>query len=268
MVTIDKDNVTERERWVAGFSARDEPLADAQDSVAPWLAPVEARIRLHREAWAALTFEQQCEVCETEAAIAAFYEGERVSAANKQTRRKREANLQRSGCRLTDEATELVFNGQSYQTEALTAVASWHAKRAKPWLVLAGLTGCGKSYAAAEWVARHGGVWVRADELVRLWWANFGEQYDRQDAARNASLLVVDDVGCELDAARMLAVLLDLLDARKSARLHPTILTTNVTRYGFAERYQNDRLMSRMHESVEWAALDSATDLRQTGKGK
>lgn len=262
MVTVTEQNVQALEQSVSRVSARSEP--DPQPQGSGWTQYLASQIREHRERWQGMTAAEQREILETETAIAEFHQRRDTLAEHKTRLKKREAVLKRSGCRLTDEAWEAVIADQVVSTTALVALEQWAAAGARPWIVLSGTTGCGKSFAAAEAIAHRGGEWVRADELVRIWWANFGDQYERQDTVRNARLLVIDDLGCELDAQRQLSVLLDLLDARKSARKHPTIVTTNLTKHAFAARYDNERLMSRMHESVQWVALD-AGDMRRTG---
>lgn len=165
--------------------------------------------------------------------------------------------------RCTDEMRTALVNATYAETDAVKCARDWFANRDKPWLVLSGPTGCGKSMAAAAVPAENRyAMFIRADELVRLFSSMFGEQYDQQHKLRNTELLVIDDLGCELDATRMLPALLDLLDARQSARRHPTIVTTNLTPAAFRERYTNDRLNSRMAELVRWEGITSA-DLRR-----
>jgi hypothetical protein len=138
-------------------------------------------------------------------------------------------------------------------------VRGWRAARISvPWLALSGGTGCGKSVAAAWMVADCGGMWVRAERLVRVFAASFGDQFEEQEQIRDCAFLVLDDIGSELDAARMTSVLIELLDSRKSRR-QATLLTTNLGRPQFKDRYGNERLLSRLHESVQWEPI-SGTD--------
>jgi DNA replication protein DnaC len=175
---------------------------------------------------------------------------------------KRREAFRSNGCAVTDEVFEAIVGNTLGDTQALRELKAWGTQRDKPWVALSGPTGCGKSVAVASLMWGAGGRFVRADEAVRLFASMFGEQYEQQQKLRDAGLLVIDDVGGELDAARMLPVLLDLLDSRKSARSTPTVLTTNLTKKEFRERYANDRLMSRMAESVQWVALNGE-DLRR-----
>lgn len=187
-------------------------------------------------------------------------EAKRLSEARLR-RAQRATNIESFRC--TDAMREALVDGRITDTDAVTVAQTWLVERDKPWLVLSGPTGCGKSLAAASVAANHrAGTFVRADELVRLFSSMFGEQYERQQGLRDAQLLVVDDLGCEYDAGRMLPALLDLLDARQSAKRHPTIVTTNLTPQAFRERYPNDRLHSRMAELVRWEGVLSE-DMRR-----
>ena len=182
----------------------------------------------------------------------------------REAQEKREKRANRiAGFRCTDAMRDALLSQTYAETDAVKRAREWWEQRAKPWLLLSGPTGCGKSLAAASIPADHvHGTFVRADEVVRLFSSMFGEQYEQQQSLRQARLLVLDDLGCELDAARMLPALLDLLDARQSARRHPTIVTTNLTPAAFRERYANDRLNSRMAELVQWEGL-TGDDLRR-----
>lgn len=194
---------------------------------------------------------------------------ERVDRENEELRKYEEQQLQqrRTGriemFRCTDAMREALVAATYTDTDAVKCARDWFAQRDKPWLVLSGPTGCGKSMAAAAVPAENRtAMFIRADELVRLFSSMFGDQYERQQKLRDTQLLVIDDLGCELDSTRMLPALLDLLDARQSARKHPTIVTTNLTPAAFRERYANDRLNSRMAELVRWEGITSP-DLRR-----
>lgn len=167
------------------------------------------------------------------------------------------------GFRCTDAMRDALLDATYAETDAVKRARDWYASRDKPWLLLSGPTGCGKSMAAASIpVENYGADFVRADELVRVFASMFGELHEQQQRLRDVGLLVIDDLGCELDHARMLPALLDLLDARQSARRHPTIVTTNLTAAAFRERYANDRLNSRMAELVRWEGL-TGDDMRR-----
>lgn len=179
-------------------------------------------------------------------------------------RKSRDKRIERiEGFRCTDSMREALLASTYSETDAVKRANAWWADRDKPWLLLSGPTGCGKSMAAASIPADNcRATFMRADELVRVFSSMFGEQYEAQQKVRDCNLLVLDDLGCELDASRMLPALLDLLDARQSARKHPTIVTSNLTAAAFRDRYANDRLNSRMAELVRWEGL-TGEDLRR-----
>lgn len=192
------------------------------------------------------------------------HEREIREAAEVERRCKRIDNLDAAKeCRLSDAARHAIIKGDGLlPTTAIEAVRGWRAARISvPWLALSGGTGCGKSVAAAWMVADCGGMWVRAERLVRVFAASFGDQFEEQEQIRDCAFLVLDDIGSELDAARMTSVLIELLDSRKSRR-QATLLTTNLGRPQFKDRYGNERLLSRLHESVQWEPI-SGTDLRR-----
>lgn len=181
-----------------------------------------------------------------------------------QARWSRAANLDRAkDCRVTDDVREaLVSRNGLRDTASRSAVRVWiDDAQARPWLVLSGGTGCGKSVAAAEYVAEHGALWVRAELLVRVFQANFGDQFEQQELIRDCRDLVLDDIGSEAEPLKMCSVLIEILDARKSRRQR-TIVTTNLGKRAFAERYANERLISRLAEQIAWHG-DTATDLRR-----
>ena len=208
-----------------------------------------------KKAWDRLTPEQQARVEQLEIAVSDYRTLETQEEERQKAVAGRRRRLEQSGCRLIDRAFDACVLGQLEETGAMATLRRWWAERVKPWFVLSGATGSGKSIAAADKVADTGGLWVRADQVVRLYWANFGDQYEQQQALRDTHLLVIDDLGCELDASRMLPALLDLLDSRKSARSHSTVVTTNLNKKAFSERYANERLSSRMVESVLWEGI-------------
>lgn len=164
--------------------------------------------------------------------------------------------------RLPDETYEALIRGKLDDHTALLAVKTWLADpAARPCLVLAGSTGCGKTVAAAYALSERGGAWMPAARMVRVFMSNFGDGFAEQERCRSAGLLVVDDVGTEDAADRIAGVLTELLDSRCS-RKHRTIITANMTKKAFADRYASERLMSRMVLLSQWVASKDA-DLRR-----
>lgn len=196
-------------------------------------------------------------------AAVALYEAQKRQNELGEIWRRKADRLERSGVRLRDEVRNRLLDGELDQTEALSTVLTWRDdKSRRPWLVLSGRTGTGKSVSAATAIAVDGGLWIRADDVVRIFAGLFGDALERQARVEHARLLVLDDVGCEADKDRMQPALIELIDARVSAMWTPTIVTTNLTKRDFATRYDSERLMSRFSELVTWVALDGP-DLRR-----
>jgi DNA replication protein DnaC len=165
--------------------------------------------------------------------------------------------------RLPDEVAERLRAGKLDETDAGRKVRAWISSRTRPpWLCISGGAGVGKTVAGIDLICRSWGRWVRASDLVAAFSAMFGEQHEMQQKYRDTRLLVIDDVGTESDPARMLSALLELLDERPSAASTPTLITTNLTPKQFAERYQNERLMSRFAQLVKWEGV-TGPDLRR-----
>jgi DNA replication protein DnaC len=127
---------------------------------------------------------------------------------------------------------------------------------------MSGTTGCGKTVALGTIAAQWDTMYVGADDLCRTFSANFGEQLAKQERIRDTNkLLALDDIGTEIDDTRMLPTLLEIINARASAVYTPTVIATNLTKKDFADRYKNERLMSRMAR-VQWTTVQGE-DLRR-----
>jgi chromosomal replication initiation ATPase DnaA len=164
--------------------------------------------------------------------------------------------------RLTDDVHRALLDGTPLlETESLRAAKRWALGGEKPCIVLNGGVGCGKSVGAAFVLAQFGGLWLPAERACRIFQSNFGLGFEMQTQARDCAMLILDDVGTEGDQARMLLVLTELLDCRKS-RKHRTVITSNLTRAKFEARYKSERLNSRFAETVTWAS-SSGADLRR-----
>lgn len=191
--------------------------------------------------------------------------------AERETRDQRVARLERCGMHhsLLDGDFAAVRDMQVENSDALASVDAWWGDpNALPWLCLAGGTGRGKTMALADLAARHTARYTTAEELSRVWGANYGPQYDEQLAARNCSLLLIDDVGTELDNRLMTAALLSLLSRRGRKSETQTVITTNFAASTFAGTYKNDRILSRLNTHVQWVALTGADRRKNKPKPK
>jgi len=135
--------------------------------------------------------------------------------------------------------------------------------------VLSGPTGCGKSMAAAAWLAEFGGRAPLWDSAARL---SATSRYDADARARRESAtgMVLDDLGVEYaDRGGNWQADLDALVDWFYGHGRPLVVTTNIPLAGrdgrnpFADRYQA-RIASRVAESLGWLAV-SGPDLRRRG---
>lgn len=220
----------------------------------------------HVRAWKAQEDERRRQDPEGYEAELAKYEADKRRLETEESWMRRGARLESSGimCEIPDDIRPALIAGTLPASEPLTATQAWMADRDRhPWIVLGGSTGVGKTCAAADAIAAEGGVFKTADEVVAAFAAMFGAEAQERERILRARVLVIDDVGTELDRDRMLAALVTLLSKRASAMWTPTILTANMTANAFRERYKNERLMSRFAKSVKWVSLQCKTDLRR-----
>lgn len=186
----------------------------------------------------------------------------------------RRERLARAKPRLPAEALQALVAGKLRQTRHLDVVQAWVERSNRPILFVAGSTGTGKSVAAAWAIAKLGGAYLSASDLVRMSRTTWREREQLEDKL-GARLLVLDDLGTEPDLAAMHGPLLDLVDRRQG---HPwlTIVTTNLPKetverpdgeriVGLRDRYPEPRLWSRL--TASWAYVSSTgDDLRARGE--
>ena len=255
------DCILELEKLVRPYAQRDQNYGDSEFG-----KRMSVYADASRERWSALTPTDQAGIVAAESEIAERRERAKERERVSELRSKRARRLNESGIRLRDADFEAVLAGKLADTPALGAASEWFNDRGEhAWLVLSGGTGAGKTLATASLIAELAGdsVYLRADMACKIWGAAFGNQFELQSQARDADLLVLDDLGAEEDPARMQRVLLDLFDARASARSFPIVVTTNLKRGELKSRYANERLHSRL-TAAKWVGL-TGEDLRRTG---
>ena len=132
----------------------------------------------------------------------------------------------------------------------------------RPMLVLHGITGSGKSVAAAAVLAQTiGGRWASGRTLLECYVGSFGETLQRRAVLQTSKLLVLDGIGDERPdrAGDMADALLDMLAHRTQRR---TILTTRMSDQLFARRYPSPPLGSLFVESADLVAIPTG-DMRK-----
>ena len=150
-------------------------------------------------------------------------------------------------------------------TQALAVARKWHQQEGndvRPWLVLLGPPGVGKTFAAAWAIAatlRDKGRVIRAAELVQLAYPNYRDQTDgRGDTGRPG---VLEDLGTEHAEARFGPALLEFFEHRLNTA---TIVTSNLSSRDLRERYDG-RLIDRMRDRGVVVELGGASMRRQDG---
>lgn len=202
------------------------------------------------------------------------WEREQAQHAALQGQYVRERHLERQPeLRVTDAVLHAIVRGEPLQaTGALDIVQRWYRSTSKPTLIVAGNPGCGKSVAAAWLIAEAGGIWLRAERARRAYVSNFGPDLDKLSEALSARMLVVEDVGTELDSQSFGGFLCELLEQRKSSH-HRTLITTNLGRGAWATMYGDERVASRLgkkgaaSETVHWVSVEGP-DMRARPAGK
>lgn len=173
----------------------------------------------------------------------------------------RAARLRRAAPPLLDSDMNLIITDNVARTKFIDAIGQWSTvARDKPILILGGAVGRGKSFAAAYALAARGGMYIGAQEIVRIFAAQFGEEVNDQTRALSCRCLVLDDVGTELNRAAMAHVLLRCVDERRQHGRR-TVITTNFPRSAFRKEYNDPRLHSRLDQSSVYVA-DKGDDMR------
>jgi DNA replication protein DnaC len=186
-------------------------------------------------------------------------EAEREQRARARHRREfRAAAVERMP--VTEEDARRIIEDKLDDRHALRVVKRWLEAAPCPWLVLSGGTGTGKTVAAAYAAAELGGMYVSAPELRPLFtrsaWDR-GADRDRAEALMTTRLLVIDDLGTEVDEPEKFASeLFKVLNARQRLR---TIVTTNLSpeRLLDPKRY-TDRVVDRLEHMTTTSAGVSA----------
>jgi len=127
----------------------------------------------------------------------------------------------------------------------------------RPFLLLHGATGTGKSVgAAAAAIARPGSLWVYPRDLAEAYMSRYAEALARRHALEQAPLLVIDGLGAEsAPVAHMLDALLGLLPVRLRRR---TIITTQLSQTAYAARYKHAPLQHLLEQSAYHVSLSRA----------
>lgn len=150
----------------------------------------------------------------------------------------REARAKRlAGCGvddyLEDHARQGLISGK-LRGPGTGIVQTWMATHT-PCLALFGPTGTGKTVSAAWALARITGRYLCAPDLCDLYVGGVRQRSEYRLCV-DSPLLVIDELGTELDAGVAAAVLHDVVNRRQTSRRR-TILLGNLSRAAFVARY-------------------------------
>lgn len=162
---------------------------------------------------------------------------------------------------IPDEDVRMLILDTTGDRAPLRAVQEY-MRGSKALAVLHGDVGVGKTLAACWALAARGGHFVSAMDVARIF-TSFSEEA-RRAKLMSAFVLVVDDVGQELDPAKFGPCLTELINRRRSGGKR-TILTSNLSPRALRERYPDRRLWSRVSQCVHGRGFEGA-DLRKGGE--
>jgi DNA replication protein DnaC len=163
-------------------------------------------------------------------------EMEAIERAAAEDRARREALRDWGARHLPKRVAAVLSTGADESLEAMAVAKRWLVSP-KPWLVLLGGTGLGKSVAAA-WALRQCAergatvAWAQADTMA-VSAGGFGGE-ERAERLRHVDVLVVDDVGTEHASEFARSVMRGILQARHEDLLR-TIVTSNLAGAEFRE---------------------------------
>lgn len=171
-------------------------------------------------------------------------------------REAREENLLDHRCgvvgAITAEDRQAIITGQGLlRTHALAACQRWFnvrsgsSSRPMSMMALVGLSGRGKTMAAAWLLARVGGRYVTAETMRRAFVSTHWRDAGKFDELVAQRCLVIDEAGCELDGTTALAAMNELINRRLGLERAWTLITANIIEEEFRQRY-GDRTIRRI----------------------
>lgn len=166
-----------------------------------------------------------------------------------------------------------IFANEFESSEAVSAVKAWISVAGgsspfrtplveKPWLVIIGGVGSGKTFAAGYAFRELGSRWSTFATAPRLaakidpW-----QGEDRNERVNADSVLVLDDLGTEKDASgRFGEAFLRVLNARAD---YPLLITSNMPKAEWRKRY-DERAISRLNHRARVVEI-ATKSLRSDG---
>jgi DNA replication protein DnaC len=144
----------------------------------------------------------------------------------------------------------LIATDQLEETRSVRAVRAFVRDLDASYLVLTGVTGCGKTVASVWGIAQVGGYYLDAKHLERTFASQFGEPVaEQQKILSKIGLVVIDDVGTETNRETFMSSLFEVLNRRQGGG-RKTILTANETREHFLQAYGDARIASRLKRAT------------------
>lgn len=191
------------------------------------------------------------------AARAAVYEPsleERQAEVRQKVQELRRGRLERAKPAIRPQVLEAIVRGELYDTPALDWVRRWrHYQKgrqlpSKNYLAMLGLTGRGKTAAAAWLLAEEGGYYVTADELRRKVTSPAWKERDWLDHFCGGGCVVIDDLGTEFDVPGANLAIFEVVNRRLAMPRAFTVLTGNLLSAEFRARYDH-RTIRRIEDA-------------------
>jgi len=162
--------------------------------------------------------------------------------------------LNRSGATavLTADGMHALITDELKDTQSLRAVRRWLSKAPrKPFLIMMGSLGVGKTLAASYAIVVGGGRYVTMSEFTRLFSSRWREDYAKaQKLVKSSALLVVDELGIE-DDKHASDALHFIVDNRQRGK---TIFVGNLGFDQFKTRY-DPRTLDRLRPAANAVEL-------------
>lgn len=146
---------------------------------------------------------------------------------------------------LPKEDIKMLVNNKTKKRKPIVVVDMW-LKTNLPFLVMLGVSGCGKTVASGYMISIVGGTYVHTRTMERVFASSFGEPLDKQQNIKTIRYAVIDDLDTEDNHERFQGALYEVIDARQGKR---TILTSNLNRRVFNEVYSDVRLQRRLERA-------------------